>query len=224
MYCPNCGKMINDYDKFCRYCGINLQEDGEVRVQHYNEIQDDSDSSVKTCLDDIKETNDEDVFEKEAEIQYTPNEDDEELVLYDVRKHIMGIFWPIVLMPVFFIYFWTIFMNTHSLFSWVLGVLLLIPIVYPMMRYYSDKIIITNKFIHIKHGIFNIEEFDIPIKKIRMLHVQQSMIGKFCNYGDIFFESPVTERIYNFKYAQNIDELKEIILNPVQFIKESLGK
>ena len=39
-----------------------------------------------------------------------PNEDSEELVIYDVKKHWMALFWPIFLTPVFFLYFWFIFL------------------------------------------------------------------------------------------------------------------
>lgn len=214
MYCPNCGKNIKEFDKFCRYCGTSLE--AEVCNDVFNK-----ETKNEVCEEvNIEKAN---ANYYDEEIDYTPNEKDDELVLYDVKKHPMALFWSVALMPIFFMYFWTIFMQTHSIFSWILAAVILTPIIYPLLRYYSDKIIITNKFVHIKHGVFNIEEIDIPIKKIRMLHFQQSFVGSLCNYGDIFFESPTTEKLYNFKYAKDYDELKNIIINPVQFIKDTLA-
>lgn len=213
MFCPNCGKSVKDFDKFCRYCGLSLQ--AEICEDVFEK-----DIKKSVCEDVNIEEVDSDYYDEE--IDYTPNDNEDELVLYDVKKHYMALFWSIALMPVFFMYFWTIFMQTHSVFSWILGALILIPVIYPLMRYYSDKIIITNKFVHIKHGIFNIEEIDIPIRKIRLLHFQQSFVGSLCNYGDVFFESPTTGKLYNFKYAKDYDELKDIIINPVKFIKEAM--
>ena len=101
MFCPNCGKQVKDFDNFCRYCGADLKNDQcdektkaadeEYIVQHYNE--------------------------PEAQKYEFPPDNGEELVLYDVKKHWMALFWPVFLTPVFFIYFWVIFLNTHSIFS-----------------------------------------------------------------------------------------------------------
>ena len=118
MFCPNCGKQIKDYDNFCRYCGIDLkndnfnqEQDKEVfieRPEHQQEVVNLNDNKIK----------------KE---EYTlPDDNAEELVLFDIKKHWMALFWPIVMTPIFFIYFWTIFLNTHSFFSWVVVFILLL--------------------------------------------------------------------------------------------------
>lgn len=33
MYCKNCGKIIVDNAKFCRYCGMKVDEDVHVRTR-----------------------------------------------------------------------------------------------------------------------------------------------------------------------------------------------
>ena len=103
MFCPNCGKQIKDCDNFCRYCGYDLRDDFATVVPAEG-------------------------AEKQHEIleEYVlPSDNEEELVLYDVRKHWMAFFWPVIITPVFFVYFWTIFLNTHSLLSWFVVFLLL---------------------------------------------------------------------------------------------------
>ena len=87
MFCPNCGKQIKDYDNFCRYCGTDLR----------NEVQ--MPEPVRHA--EIQEHTDKEEYK-------LPADDAEEFVLYDVKKHWMALFWPVILTPVFFIYFWTV--------------------------------------------------------------------------------------------------------------------
>ena len=186
MFCPNCGKQIKDSDNFCRYCGTDLRNEisSSEPVRHYDE------NTQKTDNDEYK----------------LPGDDTEELVLYDVKKHWMALFWPIVLTPVFFVYFWVIFLNTHSFFSWVVVLLLLLPIVYPVLRYSSDKIIITTRYAHIKLGVLNPEEIDIPLKKLDMLEVSQTSMGRMLDYGMAAFTYK-SER-YDYGYIKTPEELQ----------------
>lgn len=193
MFCPNCGKQIKDSDNFCRYCGNDLRNE------------------VSTC---------EAAGESDIEEYKLPADDGEELVLYDIKKHWMALFWPVVLTPVFFIYFWTVFLNTHSFFSWVIVLLLLLPIIYPVLRYNSDKIIITTKYAHIKLGVLNPEEIDIPLKKLDMLEVSQSAMGRMLDYGMVSF-SHKSER-FDYGYIKAPEELQYIIDNPARFVHEAL--
>lgn len=199
MFCPNCGKQIKDYDNFCRYCGTDLRNEVQISepVRH-TEIQEHTDK----------------------EEYKLPADDAEEFVLYDVKKHWMALFWPVILTPVFFIYFWTVFLNTHSFFSWVIVLLLLLPIIYPALRYNSDKIIITTKYAHIKLGVLNPEEIDIPLKKLDMLEVSQTAMGRMLDYGMVSF-SHKSER-FDYGYIKAPEELQYIIDNPARFVHEAM--
>lgn len=132
----------------------------------------------------------------------------------------MALFWPVILTPVFFIYFWTVFLNTHSFFSWVIVLLLLLPIIYPALRYNSDKIIITTKYAHIKLGVLNPEEIDIPLKKLDMLEVSQTAMGRMLDYGMVSF-SHKSER-FDYGYIKAPEELQYIIDNPARFVHEAM--
>ena len=205
MYCPNCGKTIKEYDNFCRYCGADLRENSdkqEVIINSYNENEIKNDEKADIQIVDLASDN------------------GEELVLFDVKKHWMSLFWSVFFTPIFFSYFWNIFLNTHSILSWIVVLGLLAPIIYPILRYSSDKIIITNKYVHIKLGVLNPEEIDIPLSKLNILEVSQSTLGRLLNYGSVSFNSN-SER-FDYGYIQAPEELQYIIDDPARFIKEAL--
>lgn len=205
MYCPNCGKTIKEYDNFCRYCGADLRENAdkqEVIINSYNENEIKNDEKADIQIVDLASDN------------------GEELVLFDVKKHWMSLFWSVFFTPIFFSYFWNIFLNTHSILSWIVVLGLLAPIIYPILRYSSDKIIITNKYVHIKLGVLNPEEIDIPLSKLNILEVSQSTLGRLLNYGSVSFNSN-SER-FDYGYIQAPEELQYIIDDPARFVNEAL--
>lgn len=208
MFCPNCGKQIKDYDNFCRYCGIDLKNDNFPQEQVKEEFVE------KTVHPELEKSD-------EAKKEYTlPDDNAEELVLYDIKKHWMALFWPIVMTPVFFIYFWTIFLNTHSFLSWVIVFLLLLPIVYPILRFNSDKIIITTKYAHIKIGVLNPEEIDIPLNKLNMIDIYQTTMGRILDYGMLSLTYK-SER-FDYSYIKTPENLQYIIDDPARFVQEAL--
>ena len=98
--------------------------------------------------------------------------------------------------------------------------LLLLPIIYPALRYNSDKIIITTKYAHIKLGVLNPEEIDIPLKKLDMLEVSQTAVGRMLDYGMVSF-SHKSER-FDYGYIKAPEELQYIIDNPARFVHEAM--
>lgn len=229
MFCPNCGKPVKDNDNFCRYCGSGLDfeqkqendvpqmpENSASYIEDYRQPQQyNQEEFVVHHYDQTQEN----LAEKKEE-EKLPYADGEELVLYDIKKHVMALFWPICLTPVFFIYFWFIFLNTHSPLSWVIVFLLLAPIIYPILRFNSDKIVVTTKFAHIKMGVLNPVEIDIPLKKINMLDLSQTTMGRILDYGTVSFIYEGEN--YEYGYIKNPGELQYLIDNPARYIKEVL--
>ena len=211
MYCPNCGKQIKENDNFCRYCGFDLRADFVIDKQQENE-------KIHTAEDYHYEENTSSSNEKYE----LPSDNTEELASYDVKKHRMALFWPVILTPVFFIYFWNIFLNTHSIFSWLVVLAILAGIIYPILRYTYDKIIITTKYVHIKIGVLNPVEIDLPLSQIDRLDITQTSMGKLMDYGMLAFTAN-SER-YDYKYIQSPGDLRYIIDNPARFVKESLSE
>ena len=205
MFCPNCGKQIKDSDNFCRYCGCDLRADVVIDKEHLDQSY-----GARVYNGNNNET-------PEAE---TLPDDMEELVLCDIKKHWMALFWPIIFTPVFFIYFWNIFLNTHSIFSWVVVFGNLAVIIYPVLRYIYDKIIITTKFAHIKIGVLNPVEIDIPLNEFDRLDITQTSMGRLMDYGMLSFTAK-SER-YEYRYIKAPGDLQYIISNPVKFVREAL--
>jgi len=202
MFCPNCGEQVKDEDNFCRYCGTDL------RIEE-----------IKPVIEEVVQESHEDQTII-TELKTAPIYNGEEFVLYDFKKHWMALFWPVFLTPVFFIYFWVIFLNTHSFFSWVVVFAIIALIVYPIARYKSDKLVVTTKFIHIKIGVLNPAEFAIPIEKLDIIDLSQSSMGRYLDYGTATF--CINSEKYEYPYIKYPEDLQYIINKPAKFIKESL--
>lgn len=208
MFCPKCGKPVHEEDNFCRFCGNRLVS----KLEEPEEIV-----LPKTAPEKIKPAK---IIEPSHAEQVETVSDDEELVLYIAKKHFMAMFWPIFLTPFFLIYFWNIFLNTHSFLSWLVTIGLLVVIIYPVARYNSDKIIVTNKCAHIKIGVLNPEEIEIPINKLDMIDITQSSTGRMLDYGNVSFCANGEK--YDYTYIQSPEELQYIIDDPERFVKEAL--
>ena len=220
MFCPKCGKPVKDNDNFCRYCGnrLELDQPSDAVTQSYIEHAEKSEVPDEYTFHHYEA---QPVVEEENVKEYKlPDEDSEELVIYDIKKHWMALFWPIFLTPIFFLYFWFIFLNTHSFFSWVIVFLILAPIVYPILRFNSDKIVITTKYAHIKLGVLNPEEIDIPLNKLDMLEISQTTMGRIMDYGMISFMSNGEQ--FDYGYIKDPGELQYLIENPARYIEEAL--
>ena len=196
MFCPNCGKQIKESDNFCRFCGTYLKDEQncEQVLQYFEK----TDNTVEDANLDIRE----------------------EFVLYEVKKHFISLFWTIFLTPLFIFYFWNVFLNTHSFFSWIVVFALLALIFYPIMRYKSDSLVITNKFAHIKVGVLNPSHKDIPINDLACINVSQSSMGRMLDYGHVTFS--FIDNSIDFGDVENPEDLQYIIDNPKEFIQESL--
>lgn len=231
MFCPNCGKPVKENDNFCRYCGSSLNFEPKQENNEPSQTVDNTASYIEDYRQPQQANREEFVVhhydqpqevmtaEKKVE-EKLPYADGEELVLYDIKKHVMALFWPICLTPVFFIYFWCIFLNTHSFLSWIIVFLLLIPIIYPILRFNSDKIVVTTKFAHIKMGILNPVEIDVPLTKINMLDLSQTTMGRILDYGTVSF---VYEgESYEYGYIKDPGELQYLIDDPARYIREVL--
>ncbi len=185
---------------FCHNCGKQIQE---------------NDNFCRYCGADLRT-----IYETQITEPAADNTPEEEFVLYEVKKHIRSLVIPAFLTPLFFFYFWNIFLNTHSFFSWIIVIAILMLIIYPIARYKSDKIIITTKFAHIKIGVLNPEETAIPIENFGHFEIVQSSMGRFLDYGHLTLLS--NGDYIDYGYIKEPEEVQYIIDNPFEYIHESL--
>ena len=154
------------------------------------------------------------------EEEETDHDDSEEIVLYVSRRHWAGLLIPLIPAPFLVVMFWKVYINFHSVIGLIAGMFILMPVVYLILRHYMDKLIITNKFVHIRHGVFDIAEINIPIEKIKKIRPQQVSLGKLLGYGQIVFKTPAGK--FYIRNIENYEELKYIISNTKDYIKELL--
>ena len=217
MFCPNCGKKVNDFDNFCKFCGHDLRDDTEISdEQNYEDNYKSSKISVYQDTDVI--TNVENTKDTEESVQ----DDENEIVVYEIKKHCMALFWPIVFSPVFVAYFWIFYVNIPTFWGFIIALLVLMPIIYPILRYYSDRAVITTSSLHIRQGAFDVEEITVPLNKIHLVRLRRSYLGRLADYGHLIIEKENSDKEISYRYIQNPDDVQFILANSKAYITEYL--
>ena len=217
MFCPNCGKKVNDLDNFCKYCGKDLREEVEDKYitpeqTEIAEVVEDACAVENVAVQVIPE----DKVEEEL------TSEDEEIVVYEIKKHFMSMFWPCVFSPIFIAYFWKFYVIIPSFWGFVIALLFLAPIIHPILRYFSDRIVVTTSNLYITRGVVNVEEIRIPLNKIYLVRVRRSYLGKLAGYGHLVVERENSDKEITYRYIQEPDDVQFILSNPEAYIKEYL--
>lgn len=225
MFCPNCGKKVNDLDNFCKYCGKDLREESEQQVIETPQDEEvDERVRFEPALEPI--VGDEictDECALEDAISEADNSDfDDEIVVYEIKKHFMALFWPCVISPIFIAYFWKFYVIIPSFWGFVIALIFLVPIVHPILRYFSDRIVITSSNLYITRGFVNVEEICIPLNKIHLVRVRRSYLGRLAGYGHLVVERENSDKEITYRYIQEPDEVQYILSNSEAYIKEFL--
>lgn len=224
MFCPNCGKQVNDSDNFCKYCGKDLRDEFTEKkntlpsnqTEEVIEYPEASSTEIETAVENRMD----DFFEEENN-DYTS--EDEEIVVYEIKKHFMAMFWPCVFSPIFIVYFWKFYVMIPGLWGFIIALLFLIPIIHPILRYFSDRIVITTNNLYITRGFVNVEEIRIPLKKIHLVRVRRSYLGRLAGYGHLVVERENSDKEITYRYIQEPDDVQFILNNPSAYIKEYLN-
>ena len=219
MFCPHCGKKVNDIDNFCKFCGYDLR-DG--RVENYAEqsaIYNENTPVERQIFGDYREVKTQAEPEDVRQDVIQVNED-EEIVVYEIKKHYMALFWPCVFSPIFIAYFWIFYVNIPSLLGFIIALIVLLPIVYPVLRYFSDRSVITTQSLHIRQGVFNIEDICVPLNKIHLVRIRRSFVGRFANYGHLIIEKENSDKEIVYRYIQDPEDVEFILRNPKAYIEE----
>jgi uncharacterized membrane protein YdbT with pleckstrin-like domain len=83
-----------------------------------------------------------------------------------------------------------------------------------LIKFFTTKLIITNKRVNGKTGLINTNELDSPLNKINGIQVKQGLFGKILNYGTVSITTAST--VFNFDYIDKPNEFKRILNNQIE--------
>lgn len=83
-----------------------------------------------------------------------------------------------------------------------------------LIKFFTTKLIITNKRVNGKTGLINTNELDSPLNKINGVQVRQGLFGKIFNYGTISITTAST--VFNFDYIDKPNDFKTILNNQIE--------
>lgn len=229
MFCPNCGKKLNDYDNFCKFCGHSMREtsyietpNAETKDYEKTPLNASATKSYTVEIPSIMERTPPSEVQQSIDLNIKVESEDEEIVVYEIKKHSMSLFWPAILSPLCIAYFWKVYVIIQSFAGFLVGLLFLLPIVYPILRYYVDKAVITTSNLHIQQGVYDYAETSVPLNKINLINMRRSFLGKLANYGHLIIESETSDTRTVYKYIENPDDVLFILRNPSSYIQEYL--
>lgn len=109
-----------------------------------------------------------------------------ERVVFRTRLHWLLYLWPvlftaIVLLPAA----WFLAASVWHAAAWIpiaIGALILIANV---IKRHSSDFAVTNKRVMMKVGVFNTRSIELLLGKVEAIAVEQSLLGRIFNYGDI---------------------------------------
>ncbi len=87
-------------------------------------------------------------------------------------------------------------------------------IVKDLIKFFTTKLIITDKKISGKTGFINTNELDSPLNKINGVQVKQGRFGKIFNYGTISITTAST--VFNFDYIDKPNEFRQILNTQIE--------
>ena len=168
MYCPNCGKQIEEGSKFCRYCGLSVGkseiETRQKRVQEEKKVVSHYDIPKIIPRDRLKEG---------------------EMIVFETRPHKVHYLLALWIVGItFFI------IGLGVLFASVIGgiILLIIALLFLGMSYLSWEFtfycLTTERVIKLT-GILNKNFYENRLEKVQDLRLKEGIIQRMFGCGDI---------------------------------------
>lgn len=142
----------------------------------------------------------------------------DEKIVYEAKKHLMSLFWAFVFTPFLLIVFLasigagiTTKDSAQLIGGLIFSLILATPVIYSILRFKLDKLVVTNKTFYLQQGVINIERITLPLNKIQSMVVQQGLLGRILNYGDIVYQSASKTGTSVYKFVVNPHELTNIL-------------
>lgn len=105
--------------------------------------------------------------------------------------------------------------------EWALGILfcwlLFIPTIYAIaatVRWTHTELVLTNRRVVRKAGVFNVETKDIPLTQILNVNIKMHLLGRILNYGTITIATAA--QTYTLERVRGAELFKEAILSEME--------
>ena len=121
--------------------------------------------------------------------------DEREIIRF--RKH-----WIFVAIPGLVLLFFGI-----PLVISVIGILFLPPLIYPILRWYFDALILTNQAFYVRFGLISREVKRIPLRNIQDISFRQGFWGRIFSFGEVLVSSAALGGIAGYKGMANPNEM-----------------
>ena len=102
-------------------------------------------------------------------------------------------------------------------FSWVVAFVVFVMAAYPfanaLIRFYTTKLILTNKRVVAKYGFFNKDKIQIKLSRIESAHMETPLLGQFLGFGTVMIQGtgqgsiPITYISDAGDYVKKLEDL-----------------
>lgn len=111
---------------------------------------------------------------------------DDEMIVFQTRKHIIIFFFPVLW--IIFCFFAMGYINDNPILAniyWVPWLIALIFLGYVWLQYISSDYIVTNKRVVMREGVFSRHMNDTRLSSVSQISVNQSLFAQIFNFGTV---------------------------------------
>ena len=210
MICKGCGKVIEDWNYTCPFCGSKTQADDETK---------------KTTSETTNETTSEQNEKTTENVKTRPN-----YFVSDDEVEIIRAKWTIIpFIFVWIVYFIVLFGSKSAfyasmknaqanidksiielaflLFLVISALVCLISLILFLLR---RELVVTNKKVYGRLGLIGTKQFIVPIKKINYISVRYSILDRIFNSATIYVVPGTIFGIW-FRFVSNAKQFKNAL-------------
>lgn len=109
--------------------------------------------------------------------------------------------------------------------AWILFFVVIIGwLVYPILRWYFQHFILTDRRLILHEGILSKRSIDLPLDQVNDIRFSQNLFERIFRYGDIVIESAAEYGQQPFTNIGNPEEIKKLILQQRHILEEEQSR
>lgn len=121
----------------------------------------------------------------------------DETVIIRFRKH-----WIYIVIPGLVL----IVLGIPMLLS-VVGIFFLPPLLYPILRWWFDQLVLTNQAFYVRYGLISRDIKRIPLRNIQDISFTQGFWGRILGFGEVLISSAALGGLAGYKGIANPNEM-----------------